>query len=86
MQHNEVNIAELMPAERWREEKGHVLFATKPSLEWFLRKHAEELVSDGVLLKINRKWFVTPSFDGAAVQRLREDTLKYAQMRTAHVQ
>ncbi len=45
------------------------LFGTTDSLRWFVRKHQDELVKAGALLRLTNRWMIDPErFDDAAIR------------------
>lgn len=53
------DITDLMPLPDYRVAREH-LFPSQASLDWFLRKNKEALVSEGALLLLTGRWFAAP--------------------------
>lgn len=56
------------------------VFATEHALRWFIRKHEDQLLKFGVLLKLPRGTYVDPvPFSAAAINLMRHGRLSWSQ-------
>ena len=70
-----VTLRELVPLREWQANHvaaGGQVFRTFASLEWFVRRHREPLVSRGALIpqRGSRGSLVTPAFDSVVLEIL----------------
>lgn len=59
-------LGALLTLGQYAEARSHV-FGSPESLRWFVRKHQDELVAAGALLRLTDRWMIEPEVFDAAV-------------------
>jgi hypothetical protein len=59
-------MSALLTLGQYAEARSHV-FGSSESLRWFMRKHQDELVTSGALLRLTDRWMIQPEVFDAAV-------------------
>lgn len=50
------NLSQLTPLAMYREQR-ELIFASKHSLDWYVRRHRNDLIEGGALLLVAGRWF-----------------------------
>lgn len=59
-------MSALLTLGQYAEARSHV-FGSSESLRWFMRKHQDDLVAAGALLRLTDRWMIQPEVFDAAV-------------------
>ena len=59
---------DLIPVPAYREQNANA-FPSETSVEWFIRQNRAELIKAGAIVKLAKRWMVSPAtFDATAME------------------